>query len=94
MPKRISRNQGRIELLACINYVYDLLNKGYDKRKIHKILNEEKKITMSYATLCYQLAKIERSKTLKNVDSNFDNIKYNKDNKFRNPKDIDSNTLF
>ena len=60
MPQaiRLARNQGRIELLAVRAKVQELLNAGYDRRKIHSRLREEGVITMSYATFCFQLGKL------------------------------------
>ena len=55
---RLARNLGRIELMAVRAKVQELLNAGYDRRKIHSRLREEGVITMSYATFCFQLSKL------------------------------------
>lgn len=55
--KRIARNMGRIEFLACKDEIYSMLQTGYDNKKIFKSLRERNMITMAYSTLCYQLAK-------------------------------------
>lgn len=55
--KRIARNMGRIEFIACKDKIYSMLQTGYDIKKIHELLRERKLITMAYSTLCYQLAK-------------------------------------
>ena len=52
--KRISRNMGRIELLAVRDTVKAMLEAGYDGKKIHCRLREEGRVTMSYPTFCYQ----------------------------------------
>jgi hypothetical protein len=56
--KRIGRNIGRIELLAVQGKVNALLEAGYDRKKIHCRLVEERSITMSYPTFCYQLKQL------------------------------------
>jgi hypothetical protein len=55
--KRIARNVGRIEFLACKDEIYSMLQTGYDNKKIFESLQGRNMITMSYSTLCYQLAK-------------------------------------
>jgi hypothetical protein len=57
--QRLARNLGRVELLAVRAKVQELLNAGYDRRKIHSRLREEGAITMSYATFCFQLNKLQ-----------------------------------
>ncbi len=52
--KRIGRNIGRIEFLAVQDRVKTMLAAGFDRRKIHRQLIEEGRITMSYPTFCYQ----------------------------------------
>jgi len=56
--KRIGRNVGRIELLAVMSKVKELLEAGYDRKKIHGRLVAENCLTMSYPTFCYQLKQI------------------------------------
>lgn len=55
--KRIARNMGRIEFIACKDKIFSMLQTGYDIKKIHASLRERMMITMAYSTLCYQLAK-------------------------------------
>ncbi|WP_169725285.1 TraK family protein [Fundidesulfovibrio putealis] len=55
--KRIARNMGRIEFIACKDQIYSMLQTGHDIKKIFESLRERKMITMAYSTLCYQLAK-------------------------------------
>jgi hypothetical protein len=62
---RLARNLGRIELLAVRAKVQELFNAGYDRRKIHTRLREEGIITMSYATFCYQLNKLDTAEAAK-----------------------------
>ncbi len=52
--KRIGRNMGRVELLAVRDTVTAMLEAGYDRKKIHRRLKEEGRVTMSYPTFCYQ----------------------------------------
>jgi len=56
--KRIGRNIGRIEFLSVQGQVNTLLEAGYDRKKIHCRLVEERAITMSYPTFCYQLKQL------------------------------------
>ena len=93
MGKRIARNQGRIEFISCKEIINELIDKGYDKRKIHKLLSEENKITMSYATFCYQNSHYKE----KNKDSSPKNlhkfISSEKNESFTSPKDVDQNSI-
>lgn len=93
MKKRIPRNQGRIEFLCCYEYIENMLNKGYDKRKIHQILVDDGKFTMSYSTFCYQYSKKnQQSSILKNEYKEIQSRKAKCDG-FSNPKDIDVKEL-
>lgn len=55
--KRIARNMGRIEFIACFPLIDELRRQGFDNRKIHGSLTEKGMITMAYSTLCYHMAR-------------------------------------
>jgi len=55
--KRIPRNMGRIEFIACRDTIDALYEQGYDYKKIHAALVQKGKITMSYATFCYHMSR-------------------------------------
>lgn len=56
MAHRIRRNQSRIELLANSETVTDLLEKGFDRKKIFDRLREKSAISMAYSTFCKAFA--------------------------------------
>ncbi len=54
---RIKRNVGRIEFIACRKTITSMQELGYDAKMIHAKLRNEGRISMSYSTLCYHLAR-------------------------------------
>ncbi len=58
--KRIARNMGRIEFIACCDVIEAMREQGFDNKKIHTALLKKKKLTMSYATFCYQMARFRK----------------------------------
>lgn len=54
---RIHRNVGRIEFIACRKIILTMKERGYDAKKIHARLRKQGRITMSYSTMCYHLAR-------------------------------------
>jgi len=61
--KRIPRNLGRIEFIACSDVIDSLRRQGFDNKKIHAALTANGKVTMSYSTLCYHLARFLKMKS-------------------------------
>jgi hypothetical protein len=55
--KRIPRNMGRIEFIACHDVIDAMRVQGYDNKKIHAALVKKGKVTMSYATFCYHMVR-------------------------------------
>jgi hypothetical protein len=55
---RLGRNMGRVELYAVLNQVRNLQEAGYDLKKIHAQLSAAGQVHMSYATFCFQMAKL------------------------------------
>jgi len=55
--KRIPRNMGRIEFIACQDVIDAMRVQGYDNKKIHAALVKKGKVTMSYATFCYHMVR-------------------------------------
>lgn len=93
MKKRIPRNQGRIEFISCYDYIVMMLKKGYDKRKIHQILVDDGKFTMSYSAFCYQYSRKILQESKYNFEKNVNQTHKAKSGGFPNPKDINPNDL-
>lgn len=55
--KRIPRNMGRIEFIACQDVIDAMRVQGYDNKKIHAALVKKGKVTMSYATFCHHMVR-------------------------------------
>jgi len=87
--KRIARNMGKIEFIACKDKIYSMLQTGYDIKKIHESLLERKMITMAYSTLCYQLAK-HRKQSKHEMDNITHSHSHNKQTSLRTGHQNDS----
>ena len=59
--KRIARNMGRIEFIASLDVIVSMREQGFDNKKIHAALAKKKKLTMSYATFCYQMTRFRKA---------------------------------
>jgi hypothetical protein len=59
--KRIARNMGRIEFIASRDVIVSMSEQGFDNKKIHTALAKKKRLTMSYATFCYQMARFRKA---------------------------------
>lgn len=58
--KRIPRNMGRIEFIACRETIQDLVERGYDNKKIHAELARCNRISMSYSAFCVYMARLRK----------------------------------
>ena len=56
-----SRCCGRVEFLACLEEIMDLLGKGHFKSSIYKLLRAENKMSISYRSFCLYLRKHNES---------------------------------
>ncbi len=59
MPQkpRLPRNMGRVEFIACFETIDAMRRQGFDNKKIHAALAEKGRLTMSYTTFCYHMAR-------------------------------------
>jgi len=60
-PKRIARNMGRVEFIACRETIDAMRRQGFDNKKIHAALAEKGRVTMAYATFCYHMTRFAKA---------------------------------
>ena len=52
VPERLRRNMARVEFLACMDSIEELLAQGFSKRLAYERLREQGRISMAYITFC------------------------------------------
>jgi hypothetical protein len=51
---------GRVQFKAAWKRIQELLEAGYDFKSIHRMLTDERKLTICYSAFCDYLAKVKR----------------------------------
>lgn len=65
MAKKLRPGKARVEFLACMTEIFDLIEKGHSSTYVHEVMIEKKKISMSYSSLIKFLKKKKENKEVK-----------------------------
>ena len=68
--KKIIRNTGKIEFLANLEEIKQMMNAGYNYKNIHSKMLNAGRFSMSYFTFCYHLRTLNADQKTKKVVSN------------------------